>query len=222
MKIAESDFSKSFDIIIQLGAILAVLVLFHKKFTDRWLLKKLAVAFVPTGIIGLAFYKIVKTYFLGNEQVVLWALLLGGLAMLIFEFLYQSKFADGDNVQTVTFKQAFIIGLCQSLSIIPGVSRSAATIMGGMAVGLSRQTIVEFSFLLAVPTMLAATGLDLVKNHSVFSSSNLGVLGVGLVISFIVALLAIKFLINFVQKHSFTPFALYRIVLAIVFFLLVF
>ncbi len=220
--IAAIDFSKSFDIIIQLGAILAVVVLYYKRFTDPWTLKKLLVAFIPTGIIGFGFYAIVKTFFLGNLQVVLWSLLIGGLLMLVFEYFYQDNLTEADQIEKISFKQAFIIGVFQAVAIIPGVSRSAATIIGGMIVGLRRKTIVEFSFLLAVPTMLAATGLDLWKNASSFSTGQFQNLAIGFVTSFAVALISIKLLIAYVRNHTFTPFAIYRIALALVFFLVIF
>ena len=114
------------------------------------------------------------------------------------------------------------MGLCQSVAIIPGVSRSAATIIGGLLVGLKRATIVEFSFLLAVPTMLAASGLDLVKNYDSFSVDQFGILAVGFVVSFVTAIVSIKFLLNFVKKHNFVPFGVYRIFAAIIFWLVVF
>ncbi len=222
LHIAQSDFQKSFDIIVQLGAILAVAAVYWKSFLKLELLKKLFVAFLPTGIIGLALYKIVKTYLIGNEQVVLWALLIGGVVLIAFELIH--KEAKGEEAlapETVTYKQSFIIGLFQALSIIPGTSRSAATIVGGLSLGLKRATVVEFSFLLAVPTMLAATGLDVVKNASLFSIDQLAPLAVGFIVSFIVALFSIKFLLGYIRKHTFIPFGIYRIALALLFWFVI-
>lgn len=236
LHIEQSSFQKSFEIIIQLGAILSVVVLYFKSFFNIEILKKLIVAFIPTGVIGLLLYKVIKTYLIGNEVVVLWSLLLGGIALVVFELLHKEKGAaqtpSGDSVRRralpggdaveditqVTYTQAALIGLFQSLAIIPGVSRSAASIVGGLLVGLKRSTIVEFSFLLAVPTMLAATGLDLVKNASSFSVDQAGLLAVGFVASFMVALFSIKLLLQFIQKHTFVPFGIYRIVIALLFF----
>ena len=113
------------------------------------------------------------------------------------------------------------MGLFQALAIVPGVSRSAATIVGGLAMGLKRQTVVEFSFLLAVPTMLAATGLDLVSSYKTFSGSQFSVLAVGFIVSFAVALLSIKWLITFIRQHNFIPFGVYRIVVALVFWFII-
>jgi undecaprenyl-diphosphatase len=216
--IPESSFTKSFDIIIQLGAIASVVALYWRRLLDSELLKKLVVAFIPTGVIGLALYKVVKTHLLGNDTVVLWALLFGGVALVLFERLHEeSPGAVGDAVG-ISYKQAFLVGLFQSVAIIPGVSRSAATILGGLWLGLSRAAIVEFSFLLAVPTMLAASSLDILKNYDAFTLQQTGVLAVGFFVSFVVALAAIRFLLSFVRKHDFTVFGVYRIAVALILF----
>jgi len=211
-----TEFLKSFEIIIQLGAILAVLFLYWRKLLDIEIIKKVVVAFVPTAVIGLLFYGIVKQYLLESPMVVLWSLLLGGLALIVFEKWH--KTISQMESKEITYKQALGIGFFQSIAIIPGVSRSAATILGGLFLGLNRVQIVEFSFLLAIPTMLAASGLDLIKSHEVFNSQNLPVLAVGFVTSFLVALVAVKYFLRFVQKHDFVPFGVYRIILAIIFF----
>jgi undecaprenyl-diphosphatase len=221
LKIGQSNFAKSFEIIIQLGAIFSVVVLYWKSFLHIENLKKLVVAFIPTGIIGLALYKVVKKQLIGNQSVVLWALILGGAALIIFEFWHKESEETTDSIARVSYKQSLCIGLCQSIAIIPGVSRSAATIIGGLLAGLTRKTIVEFSFLLAVPTMLAASGLDLLKNADSFSKNQLGVLAVGFVVSFVTAMVSIKFLLSFIKKHNFIPFGIYRILLTLVFWLTV-
>lgn len=217
-----SEFLKSFEIAIQLGAIAAVLMLYFRSFLDIEVLKRVAVAFIPTGIIGLALYQVVKTYLLGNTAVVLWALALGGAALIVFELLHKEKETAKEEVTSITYLQAFCIGIFQAFAIIPGVSRSAATIVGGLLVGIRRVAIVEFSFLLAVPVMAAATGLDLVKNIHTFSSADFSNLAVGFVVSFVVAMGAIRFLLKFVRNHTFIPFGVYRIAAAGAFFLLVF
>jgi undecaprenyl-diphosphatase len=218
------EFEKSFDIIIQLGAILSVVVLYYKTFFANWdAFKKITVAFIPTAIIGLALYKIVKTYLLASAGLVVVTLFIGGIMIILFERWYKQANREGNvivhNISELSYKQAAYIGLFQSIAIIPGVSRSAATILGGLFMGINRETIVEFSFLLAVPTMLAATGLDLVKNFSAFSADQTSYLAVGFVTSFVVALVGIKFLLSFVKKYSFTTFGVYRIVAAMVFFM---
>lgn len=214
--IPETAFTKSFDIIIQLGAIASVVYLYWRRFLNVAMLKKLIVAFIPTGVIGLALYSVVKTYLLGNEAVVLWAFFLGGIALVLFERWHTESPDASFDPATITYKQAFLIGLFQSVAIIPGVSRSAATILGGLWLGLRRAAIVEFSFLLAVPTMLAASGLDLLKNYRSFSADQAGVLAVGFVVSFVVALAAIRFLLRYIQRNDFTMFGWYRIAIALV------
>lgn len=217
LAIPDSEFVKSFEIIIQLGAILAVLAYRGLALRSWELIKKLIVAFIPTGIIGLAFYSIVKQYLLGNSTVVVWSLLIGGIALIAFEKWHVVKETDVSDLSKITYKQAVIIGCFQAFSIIPGVSRSAATIVGGMIMGIKRATIVEFAFLLALPTMAAATGLDVLKNYETILSANMGLLAVGFVTSFISALIAIRWFLAFVQKHTFTPFGWYRIAVALAF-----
>jgi len=218
--ITETDFVKSFQIIIQLGAILAVLVLYWKKLLlNAKIFKRVAVAFIPTAVIGLVFYKILKTYLLGSASVVLWSLALGGLFLIIFERMHKEKPVQAPSavleLESITYKQAFIIGLFQSVAIIPGVSRSAATIVGGLFMGIARSTIVEFSFMLAVPTMAAATGLDLVKSGHSFTAHEYGLLALGFLSAFVFALLAVRFMIRFIKEHTFVPFGVYRICIAI-------
>ena len=216
MKLAETEFVKSFQIIIQFGAILSVVVLYWRKFLNWEVLKRLVVAFIPTGIIGLTVYKILKQYLLGNLHVILGSLLIGGIVLIIWERFVPKEETEFDLTE-ITYGRALLIGLCQAVAIIPGVSRSAATIVGGMLVGVSKRTIVEFSFMLAVPTMLAASGLELVKNHAAISE-NVPALGVGFVVSFLVAIAAIKWFIAYVKQHDFRVFGWYRIALAIVYF----
>src|SRR3989344_7596159 len=217
--IVHTDFQKSFEIIIQLGAILAVIVLYWKDFLKFSVLKKIFVAFLPTAVVGFTLYPFIKSYLLGNEAVVLWALLLGGAALIVFELFHKENAVATGDIASMTYKQSALIGLAQAVAIIPGVSRSAATILGCLLLGMKRVVIVEFSFLLAVPTRLAATGLDLVESASAFSMDQFGLLAVGFVTAFVVAILAIKFLLAFVRSHTFIPFGVYRILLALVFFL---
>lgn len=222
LSIPETAFVKSFEIIIQLGAILAVVFLYWKTLlVNKEILKRVLIAFVPTAVIGLLLYKIIKQYLLGNVDVTLAALLLGGIALIVLEKMYKEKVNHAAKIEDISLKNAFFIGLIQSLSIIPGVSRAAATIVGGLMLGTKRKTAVEFSFLLAIPTMFAATGLDLVKSHFAFSSNEYMLLAIGLIGSFVVALFAIKFLLRFVQNHTFIPFGIYRIILAIIYFFIV-
>ena len=217
LKIPSTDFSKTFEIVIQLGAILAVVILYIKKLFNWDNIKKLVVAFIPTGIIGLVLYKVVKTYLMDNLHLIVWALIIGGLILIIFEYFYKSREEGIDDIKNISYKQCLIIGTCQALAIIPGVSRSAATIVGGLALGLKRKTIVEFSFLLAVPTMLAASALDLYKNASSFSGSQFNLIAIGFISAFLAAILVIKLFIKYIQKYDFKPFGLYRILVGILF-----
>lgn len=222
LKIAQTDFVKSFEIIIQSGAILAVCFLYYRKIISNFrLIRKLIIAFAPTAVIGLVFYKVIKNILLGNSSVTLIALFLGGVLLIVLERIYQEKETHLSSIDQVSYRQAFLIGVCQSVSIIPGVSRAGATIIGGMFLGLKRQVAIEFSFLLAIPTMAAATGLDLLKSNFRFSGQEFILLLIGLIGSFITAIFAIKFLLKFIKSHTFIPFGVYRIILAIVFWIFI-
>lgn len=220
--IPATNFQKSFDIIIQFGAICSVLALYWRSFLKPAVLKKLLVAFLPTGVIGLLAYKAVKVL-LGDVTFVLWTLLCGGVALIVFEYWYKqahiSTLTDDDTptahrVSQISYGRCLALGVFQAIAIVPGVSRSAATIIGGLWLGITRTTIVEFSFLLAVPTMLAATGYDFLKNYSDFSHADFSTLAVGFIMSFLVALFCIRFLLRFIKTHDFTPFGIYRVLVA--------
>ena len=220
--IKQTDFIKCFEIAIQLGAILSIVVLYGRSLLiDFKVIKRILVAFIPTAIMGAIFYKIIKTYLMGNCKIVLWSLFLGGIILILFELRYKEKIDSLKDIRAISYKQALIIGLFQSIALIPGVSRAAATIIGGLSLGLRRQTIVEFSFLLAVPTMLAATVFDIWKNANVFTQSNYVFLLVGVFVSFIAALVSVKFLVGFLKKHNFVVFGIYRILIALLFWLVV-
>ena len=212
--IEETEFVKSFDIIIQLGAILSVVVLYWKKFWNVDVLAKLAVAFIPTGIIGLTVYKAVKGYLLGNVPVMVAALVVGGVLLILFD---RRPVPVGEEIDfsEITYTRALLVGLFQAVAMIPGTSRSAATIIGGSLIGISRRTIVEFSFMLAVPTMLAASLYDLYKSHDAIAT-DIPALAIGFVVSFVMAILAIKSFLAVIKKRSFAAFGAYRIVLGIV------
>lgn len=215
LQIPQTEFLKSFEIAIQLGAILSVVTLYFRQLLQIELIKKLVVGFIPTGIIGLLTYGLVKTYLLTSGTIVIAALFLGGIALIVFELLHTESEKAVGNISDISYKQAAMVGLFQSIAIVPGVSRSAASILGGLLMGIRRTTIVEFSFLLAVPTMLAATGLDLIKTSASFSAQELLLLSVGFAVSFVVALFSIKFLLAFVRQHTFIPFGIYRIAVSL-------
>lgn len=217
----ETDFLKSFEIIIQLGAILAVVLLFFQKvWNNLELIKKTAIAFLPAAIVGFGLYKLIKSYFLGNSLLVLVMLLVGGLVFLWLERKPRESGLEG--LKSLTYAQAFLIGLCQALAVVPGVSRSGATILGGLSVGLSRRAIVEFSFLLAVPTMFAATGYDLLKSGASFGVGDWQVLIIGFIAAFITAIVAVRWFLNFVSNNSFKVFGWYRIGISLIGFWILF
>ena len=238
LKIPSTEFLKTFEISIQLGAILAIIILYWNKIWSSWnLIGKIAAAFIPTAIIGLLFYKIVKNYLMNNNYIIASALLLGGVILILFEKYHAKKISckeftnssanidDRKEEIDISYKQAGIIGVFQALAIIPGVSRAAATIIGGLSLGVNRKNIVEFSFLLAIPTMLAATGLDLIKSRSTLitlSTSDLLIWLVGFVVSFITAIIGVKFFIKFIQKNNFVSFGWYRIAFGVIIFLWLF
>ena len=216
LHITETDFVKSFEVIIQLGAILAVLLLYWKKLLlNGKIFLRVSAAFIPTAILGLLLYSRIKHYLLGNASVVLWSLLIGGIVMIAFERMRGTRQATTTSLENITYKQAMIIGVFQSIAFIPGVSRSAATIVGGLSLGIARDTIVEFSFLLAIPTMVAATGLDIIKSSHSFASGEVRLLVVGLIAAFVAALVSIKFLLRYLKNHTLVPFGVYRIIIAL-------
>ncbi len=227
LKIPDSPSLKSFLISIQLGAILSVAVLYAKKLIkEPKLILKIAAAFIPTSIIGLAAYSLVKNYLMESLTLIASALIVGGIALIIMERYFARR--EKTRSETVTepeqklsdlsYRQAALIGVFQTMAIVPGVSRSAATIMGGLSLGVSRKNIVEFSFLLALPTMAAATFLDLYKEPPVLSGQELIIWSVGLVVAFITAVLGIKFFLRYIQKNNFVPFGWYRIAIGLVIF----
>ena len=232
--VESTEFVKAFTFIIQFGAILSVVVLYWKRFfqlnrtpapADATPLKrflhrydfywKLLVAFIPAAVLGLLFSDAIDAM-LENVTVVAVMLILGGIFMLFCDRIW----GNGSEDTPLTEKRAFMIGLFQCISMIPGVSRSMATIVGGMAQKLTRRAAAEFSFFLAVPTMFAATLFKMLKlfmdGRTEILVNNLSALIIGNVVAFIVALLAIKFFISFVTKYGFKAFGWYRIVVGLV------
>lgn len=218
--IADTDFTKSFEIIIQLGAILAIVVLYWRTFLfNRNYWPKIIAGFVPTAIVGFTFYPLIKHVLLSSPLITLWSLLIGGIALILIEKFHKEKESHKEDLSQLSYTQAVLIGCFQAVSVIPGVSRAGATIVGGLIVGTKRKTAVEFSFLLAVPTMLAATGLDVVKSHTSFTPDQVVILSVGFVIAFLTALVVVKYFLLYIQNHSFVSFGVYRIMLALVYWL---
>lgn len=212
-----------FNVVIQLGAILAVVVLYWRTFWAvgmgllrrdpvSWrFLRNLLLAFMPAAIVGLALHDYVEML-LGAPRVVAWALIVGGVAILLIERMAKEQRFHG--IADIPAVRALGVGLIQCISMIPGVSRSGATIMGALTLGVERRTAAEFSFFLAIPTMLGATTLELFKKGDQITSAAVGwdSIALGFVVSFFVALLVIKWFVGLVSKHGFTPFAWYRII----------
>jgi undecaprenyl-diphosphatase len=212
MGIASSEFVKMFTVAIQFGAILSVLVLYWKRFFQSISFYiKLGIAFIPAAVIGFLFNDYIDMV-LENPIVVAIALLLGGIVLLFVDKWFAANEQQG--TMEVTPKNAFMVGLFQVIAMIPGVSRSAATIIGGLSQKLTRTAAAEFSFFLAVPTMFAATAYKMLKYHKNvgFTSADFGVLALGNIVAFIVAIIAIKGFIGFLTKHGFKVFGWYRIV----------
>lgn len=210
-----------FNIAIQPGAILAIVVLYWRTFLTvtrglfRWepnsvkFVRNLLIAFFPAVILGLLFADQIDAL-LENAVVVAWALIVGGVAILIVERLAKTENVLG--IAGVSLGQSIKIGLVQCIAMIPGVSRSGATIMGAMALGVDRRTAADFSFFLALPTLTGATVLQLYKHRDAITSDSLGLIAVGFVVSFVVALAVVKAFLAVVTRHGFAPFAWYRII----------
>ena len=214
-----------FNVAIQPGAILAIIVLYWRTFVDvlagmfrrepsAWkFVRNLLVAFIPAVVLGLAFGDSIELL-LGNAVVVAWALIVGGIAILVIERL--ARPTDKGGVQNVTLMQSIGIGLVQCLAMIPGVSRSGATILGAMAMGVDRKTAAEFSFFLAVPTLSGATALQLYKHGGAMQPGMGGWILLGSIVSFVVAVVVVKAFVSIIQRYGFAPFAWYRIIAGVV------
>ncbi len=207
-----NEFTKAFTVNIQFGAILSVVVLYWRRFLQSWsFYQKLLVAFMPAAVIGILASDFIDQMF-ENVMVVAIMLLVGGVLLLFVDKWFNQEKAN----QKIGYKTALKIGFWQCIAMIPGVSRSAATIIGGMQQKLSRKNAAEFSFFLAVPTMAAASAYKLLKDYKYFNSDNIDILLVGNLVAFVVAMIAIKTFITFLQKHGFKVFGWYRIVVGLI------
>jgi undecaprenyl-diphosphatase len=221
----DADKWAAFNVIIQLGAILAIVVLYWRTFwavlegmlqrnAMSWrFVRNILIAFIPSAVLGFLLINNIEAL-LGNATVVALALIAGGIAILAIEKLMKPGTIVG--VAEMPLKQVVGIGVIQCLSMIPGVSRSGATILGGLSLGVERRTAAEFSFFLAIPTMLGATTLELVKHHDTLlagaSGVGFGTVAVGFVVSFVVAIVVVKAFVHYISRHGFAPFAWYRII----------
>ena len=217
----ESEANKLFNVVIQLGAILAVVVLYWGKFMGvlhdlptkrpaQHFVRNIALAFLPAIVIGGLAHDFIKQS-LFSTSIVAVGLIVGGIAILLIERFKPAPRIE--STEAMGWRTALSIGFIQCLAMIPGVSRSGASIMGALALGVERKAAAEFSFFLAVPTMLAAAGYDLYQARALLDGGTLSIIAIGFVVSFVVAILVIRWMLNFVTKHGFAPFAWYRIVL---------
>lgn len=213
--IAQTPQHIAFEISIQCGAILAALVLERRSLLSQRILLLTLAAFIPTAIIGFLLHDVVTTLFMGTLSIVLLALFIGGVVLILFSFIEAKIHVSTPTVERMSLRQAVLIGISQALALIPGVSRSAATVVTAQSLGLSRTAAVEFSFLLAIPTMGAATALDLFTSADVLRASDFVTIGLGAVLSFVVALGAMKWFLGYVRSHSLAVFGVYRIVFSV-------
>lgn len=215
--IQENAFVNTFQISIQLGAIMAIVMLYAPRFiTNFKMYGKLLIAFIPTAIIGFLAYSTIKEV-LFNPIVVSVALIIGGIILIAVDKWLVNKENKYENLEDISFKNAIYIGLMQCFSMIPGTSRAAATIIGGALNGYDKKQATEFSFLLAVPTMIAATGYDLLKTEAVIGQYELILLAIGSVVAFFSAWIAVKVFLRIVENYGFKHFGYYRIVLGVLF-----
>lgn len=219
LSIEQTNFTKSFEIIIQMGAISSVIFMYFRRlFTDFRLWKVIIIAFIPSGITGFLLSKFIKEYFFNYLTVSLMLIIWGIVFIVVEKVLEKRNFHKLD----VDYKMALLIGIFQCFSLIPGTSRSGATIIGGMLVGLDRRSATEFSFLLSVPTMLIATSYEFYKGRTIILSSDMNfiIVLIGFVTSFVFAYISVKWLLSFVSNHSLVIFGIYRIVVGLIFLIL--
>lgn len=218
--IAEDQFVKNFEIIIQFGAILSIVFLYRKRFVQSFeFYQKLFIAFLPTAVLGFLLKKIVDQW-LESVHLVASTLILGGLVLIWCDRKFATLSTSGKSDSQLDTKNLLALGLWQSLALVPGVSRSGATILGGLFLGMNRKAATEFSFFLAVPTMAAATLYKLFKSASTITSDQFSLLAVGFVIAFLVATLSIKFFLKVLAHSGFKFFGIYRIILGLLIFAL--
>jgi len=209
----QSEDNKAFEVIIQLAAILAVVANYRDRFvlnaTNIELWKKVVLAFIPIGLVGLLLHKQIKAMF--TVEIVAVMFIVGGVVFLIIEYLQRDKQHPVQYLEAMSYRQALWIGIAQIFALIPGTSRAGASIVGALLVGLSRKASAEFSFLLALPVMLAASGFDLLKHYQDFTGTNMLVLAAGFVVAFVSAWLVMRLLIRFLERFTFVAFGVYRI-----------
>jgi len=220
LKLPGSDYWKFFEVFIQSGAILAVITVYWRKILNRELLIKLAFSFLPTAIFGFVLYKIIKGVFFESNLLIAISLISFGLLFLFLEARIRNKqLVLEKEIQDLKPWQAVILGLCQALAIVPGVSRAGAVLVGGLLMGYKRSEVALYSFFLAVPTILAASGYDLLKTNPEAVLTNIPLTITGFVSAYLSALVVIKWLIGYLQKKDLELFAYYRIALGLLIFI---
>ncbi len=218
--VEQSAVVKAYEVIIQLAAILAVILLYRDKINlkeiELW--KKIVAAFFPLAIVGFLLKDWIKEFF--TVSTVAWMFIIGGIIFIIVEQFHKDKEKPSQDIEEITWKQAMIIGFGQVFSLIPGTSRAGSTIISGMLSGVSRKASTEFSFLLAIPVMMAVSGYDLLKHYQDFIGADLTAFVIGFVVAFVVAYLTIKLFIVFLQRFTFVAFGIYRIIFGIILLML--
>lgn len=218
--VSQDNLTKAYEVIIQFAAIMAVILVYRDKLTlkkiELW--QKLFIAFLPLAVIGFIFKDLIKELFTVNTVAIMF--IIGGIVFLIVEKLYKEEESHTNEVENVSYRQAFLVGVAQVFSLIPGTSRAGATIIGGMLLKMNRKTSAEFSFLLAIPVMGAVSGYDLLKHYQEFADANWIAFAVGFVVAFAVAYLTIKLFLVFLQRFTFVAFGIYRIIFGIILLLL--
>jgi len=212
----QDAFMKAYEIIVQIAPIFSVMLIYKERLIQSYSLwYKLIVSFIPTGIVGLLFHEQIEAMFSTNSTVAL--MIVTGVVFLLIEYFYKEKSHHVDDLNRVSYQQAFFIGVFQILSLVPGISRSGVTILGAMLLGLKREAAMSFSFLLAIPTMGAASGYMMLKEYETILSGSAALLFVGFIISFIVGYIAVKSFLAIVARYNFTPFGIYLVVAGLLF-----
>ncbi len=218
--ISQDNLTKAYEVIIQFAAIMAVMLVYRDKISlkkiDLW--SKLFIAFLPLAIVGFIFKDVIKELFTVNIVAIMF--IVGGIVFLIVEKFYKESESHTNEVENVSYKQAFGVGVAQIFSLIPGTSRAGATIIGGMLLKLNRKTSAEFSFLLAIPVMGAVTAYDLLKHYHEFADANWPAFSIGFIVAFIVAYATIKLFLVFLQRFTFVAFGVYRIIFGVLLLLI--
>jgi len=209
--VAQNEGNKAFEVIIQLAAILAVVANYREKLTFKHfeLWKKIVLAFIPIGIVGLLLHKQIKAMF--TVEIVAVMFIVGGVVFLLVEFAHRGRKYAVQRVEDISYRQAMWIGLAQVFALIPGTSRAGASIIGALLVGLDRKSSAEFSFLLALPVMLAASGFDMLSHYHDFAGTRFVPLLVGFIVAFVSAWLVMRLFIHFLERFTFIAFGIYRI-----------